>query len=227
MKAHTKTLYDKARRGLAEGDAGYWKAAEAMAALYEEGETQTAIAGELGCSQRTVSNYVRVWASTGVLKRRPSFAEAMATIRNDGDTRQVPKTPERRAELAAELLKDKTVYEQPVVRKAVDRHTERELRQAAAAARRDAGVPSRTEQTRNRRRLSPVVNRIFWRDLLWAIDKAARLLNESGGELERTGLPEGQSGDIIKAARSLSKAADRFAVAAAKHAIGSPINRGA
>ena len=39
MKNRTmSSLYDAARRGLAEGDAGYWKAAEAMAALSDTGD---------------------------------------------------------------------------------------------------------------------------------------------------------------------------------------------
>ena len=226
MNTRTKSLYEQARHGLAVGDAGNWIAAEAMSALADEGETQTSIAAELGCSQTTVSIYVRAWVYYRGNKERPSFTEASATFRSQQQP-HIPKTPEKRALLAAELLKDKQVYEQPEVRKAVDRHVDRELRQAAAAANRDSGAPTRTEQTRDRRRLSVMVNRTFWRDLLWAIDKASGLLNEAAGELERTGLPEGQSGEIIRAARNLSKAAERFGEAAGEHAIGSPMGRGA
>lgn len=227
MKARTKTLYDKARRGLAEGDAGYWKAAEAMAALADDGETQRAIGRELDCSESTVRNYLKVWGAYCSTHPRPSFSEAMIAVRGAQQQPHIPRTPERRAALAAELLKDKTVYEQPVVRKAVDRHVDRELRQAAAAFNREHKIPTRTERNREQRRLSVVVNRMFWRDLLFELGKLNRMLGEANGEFERTGLPEGQAGDIIRAVRNLSKAADRFATTATARAVGKPMNRGA
>lgn len=222
MSVRTASLYDQARRGLAEGDAGYWKAAEAMAALQDQGEPQRAIAAELGCSKSLVGYYLQVWAVHRGGQPRPAFSEAMAAIRDrSGDERTIPKTPERRAELAAELLKDKAIFEQPVVRKEVRRHVDREIRQAAREWNQDHDIPTRTEEARDKRRLYPVMNRVFWRDLLWALEKAAKLLNDAAGELERTGLPEEHAGAVIKAARSVGAAADRFGKTATARAVGS------
>lgn len=227
MTVSTNALYEKARRGLTEGDAGYWKAAEAMAQLVDNGQTLRAIAAELGCSHMQVSFYTKVWSVNRGLRHKPPFSEAMALIRGDrNEGTRIPKAPEKRAELAAELLKDKKVYEQPVVRKQVDRHVDRELRQAVAAANRAANVPTRTQQERGRRQ-TETMNRTFWRDLLYAIERADRAGAEAVGELARTGLPAAQSGEIIKAARHLSKTMERLDAAVQKRAIGSPMKRGA
>jgi predicted transcriptional regulator len=222
-------LYDKARAGLAQGDAGNWGAAEAMAQLAEAGESQVKIAAALKVSRGTVQNYLKVWGCYVRSTPRPSFSEALGQIRDyskEWEDRKdpIPKTQERRAELAVELIKDKAIFEEPAVRKEVRRHVDREIRQAAKEWNREHGIPTRTEKTRDGRRLSPVINRIFWRDLLWALEKAAKLLGEAVGELERTGLPEEHAGAVIKAARSLSGAADRFSAAATDRAVGSSMN---
>ena len=226
-----EALYDQAQRGLAEGDAGYWKAAEAMAQLAEAGQSYRQIAEKLKLSKSTVERYLQVWNAVPV-RGQPqlSFTEALGQIRDYGkewENRKdpIPKAPEKRAELAAELIKDKAVYEQPVVREQVKRHSERQLRQAAAEWNRDHGIPTRTEAARDKRRISVVVNRIFWRDLLWALQGAAKLLGEAIGELERTGLPAEHAGAVIKAAKSIEGAAERFRKMATARAVGEPLKQ--
>jgi len=213
-------LYTTARRALARGYAASWEAAEAMAELVERGETQRQIAAQLGCSQRTVSNYVRVFREHGVLSKKPPFAEAMATIRNDAERMPVPKTPERKAELVAELLQDKAVADAPAVRKVQQRHADRRLRAEVAAANRDHGIPTRTEEARDRRRLSVVENASVWFLALDAVQRATRALNDMTGEIERTGLPRKGSGETIRAVRALIRAAQRFEEAATSAGIG-------
>jgi hypothetical protein len=218
-----RSLYAEARKCLKSVESELWRAAEIMADLQEAGDSLREIGAELGCSQETVRRYVEVWNRRVLSPRgdRPEFSKAMAAVRDrPPGRREVPQTPDRRAALAADLLKDKAVYDTPTVQKVVDRHVDRRLRQAAAEWNREKGIPTRTETAHNRRRQSVVFNRSFWNDVLWAMEKATRLLNEAGGELGRTGMPQDKSGAIIKAARALSKAADRFADRAATKAVG-------
>lgn len=218
-------LYEKARRGLAEGDAGYWKAAEAMAELSDEGESQRAIGARLGCSKDTVRFYLAVWAGYRGRHPRPAFAEAMAEVRGPREHRPLPKAPERRAEIAAELIKDKVIYQTPAVQKAIDKQVNRELRQRATEFRKAAGQPSHTEQTQTRRRVSVLENRFYWRNLLSTIESMTRSLNEATAELERTGMPKAEGGDILRAARKLVRAAEKFTAATSSTAVGKPMGR--
>lgn len=227
------TLYDQARKGLAQGSTGNWAAAEAMAKLAEQGQSQRVIAAELKCSQETVRTYIRIWNDHARSQVKPTFSEALGQVRDysaewaarKAKAQAVPTAPEERAALAAELLKDKDVYEAPAVKQAVDRQVDRQLKQAVAEWNRETGKPTRTEETHDRRRRSVLVNRVFWRDFLYDLQKLNRLLNEATAELDRTGLPDGQAGDIIKAARNVRKAADQFTAAASEHAIGSPMSK--
>jgi predicted transcriptional regulator len=214
-------LYAKARRALERGDAASWEAAEAMAELADIGETQRAISDELGCSQSTVRRYLAIWRESSGLKKKPSFAEAMAELRPDNLGRTVvPKTPERRAELVAELLKDKTVADAPAVRQVQERHADRRLKAEAATFNREHGMPTRTETDRDNRRLSVVQNDALWVRLLSDITATSRTLSEATGEVERTGLPRSGSGEIIRKARALARAVERFEQAATSAGIG-------
>ena len=218
-------LYAKARRALADGDAASWAAADAMRELYDMGETQTAIAAQLGCSQSVVSEYIRTATSYEVgKKKRPPFTEAQRAIRG-GWGNDVPKSPEKRAALAAELLKDKHVSDNPIVRKVEDRNENRRLKQEAAEWNREHGIRTRTQRKHDLRAEYVTINRSFWRGLLADARNLTRVLNDGVGELERTGMPNGEAGEIIKAARTLAKAADRFAETAAGHGIGKAMTR--
>lgn len=214
-------LYARARRALATGEAAQWEAAEAMAELEKLGESQRRIAEKLGCSTMTVSRYLGVIRVSSGYKNRPTFSEAMAKIRPEGSGQvTIPKAPEARAELVAELLKDKAVADAPVVRKVEDRHADRRLRAETAAWNREHDNPTRTETDRDRRLRSVVVHRDFWTDLLIAMQVATRRLTDATGEVQRSGMPKGQSGEIIRAARNLTKAADRFETAITDAGIG-------
>lgn len=216
-------LYVRARRALRTGEAAQWEAAECMAELYELGDTQREIAAQVGCSYRTVSRYLAVWENSGSdgPKQRPSFAEAMAEVRTDaGKPRAVPQTPEKKAELVAKLLKDKAVADAPAVRKVQERHAERRVRAEAAAFNREHGVSTRTQTEREGRRLSVVQNDHAWVKWLADINAAIRSVSEATSEVERTGLPRSGSGEVIKRARALGRAVERFEDAATEAGIG-------
>jgi len=214
-------LYTTARRAFERGDAASWEAAEAMAELANRGQTQRQIAERVGCSQPIVSWSIRAVVDNPVINNRPPFQEAVAAIRGERNHgTRVPKAPEKRAELAAELLKDKAVADAPQVRQVQERHADRRLRAEAAAANRAAGIPTRTEEAREDRRTSTLENKIFWRDVVAKMQNATRALNEAATELERSGLPRSGSGEIIRAARTLARAAERLAENAAEAGIG-------
>jgi len=215
----------KVKRALRTGDAASWEAAEGMAELRDDyGWTQREIADDTGVAHQTVSRYLACWEQkVGSPGRQLAFSEAMEKVRGraDGaDRREIPKTPEKKAALVADLLKDKKVADAPVVRKVQERHADRRLREAVKQSNRDAGIPTRTDSDRDARRSSTVVNHSYWFKLLTDINITTRGLNDATGELDRTGLPKKGSGEIIKAARTLARAAERFAEAARAAGIG-------
>jgi hypothetical protein len=214
-------LYTTARRALERGDAAAWEAAEAMAELVDRGETQRQIAAQLGCSDTTVARYVAVFRASVGSKKKPTFTEAMAMVRPDNAEQvRVPKTPERRAELVAELLKDKEVADAPAVRKVQERHADRRIRAEAAAFNREHDIPTRTERDHDDRRQSVVSNSLFWTRWLAEVQRATRLISDGIGEIERTGLPRQGSGEAIRAARTLGRAVQRFEDTATSAGIG-------
>jgi hypothetical protein len=214
-------LYATARRAFERGEAAQWEAAEAMADLADLGETQREIAAKVGCSQGTVSWYVRAFRDYPVITNRPRFEEAIAALRGDrNEGSRVPKTSEKRAELVADLLKDKAVADAPVVRKVQERHADRRLRAEAAAFNREHNVPTRTEAARDDRRVSTLANKSFWTNWLAEVQRATRLITEGIGEIERTGLPRSGSGEAVRAARALARVAQRFEDAATSAGIG-------
>jgi hypothetical protein len=145
----------------------------------------------------------------------------MAELRTDNAERvAVPKNPERRAELVAELLKDKAVADAPAVRKVQERHADRRLRAEVAAANRRHGIPSRTEADRDTRRQSPLSNDFFWRGLLGELQRLRAKMTEAAGEIDRTGLPRSGSGEIIRTTRALRRDLERFEELAARAGIG-------
>lgn len=203
-------LYTTARRAFARGEAASWEAAEAMAELVERGETQQQIAKRLGCHQSTVARYVAVVRYANGITNRPTFTEAMAQVRDTSQQVYLPKAPERRAELVAKLLKDKAVADAPAVRKVEQAHADRRLRAETAAFNRNHGIPTRNAHERETRRLSVVTNDAFWVRTMAAVQQATRALNEAVSELDRTGLPSAGSGQLVRATRALSRAAERF-----------------
>jgi predicted transcriptional regulator len=214
-------LYSRGRKALADGDAASWAAAEAMAELYKLGESQQAIAKGLGCHNSTVSRYLAVFRSAGGGMERPPFSEAMAAVRTDNETRvNLPKAPERRAELVAELLKDKAVADAPVVQAIQQAATTRRLRAETAAANRRDGVPTRTETEQDDRRTSTLANDMFWHRLESDIGIATTRLNEAARQVEQTGLPRSASGGLVRKTRALVRAAERFEQAATEAGIG-------
>ena len=139
-----------------------------------------------------------------------------------GDSRRPDPQGARRqgGGLAAELIKDRAVFEQPVVRQEFRRQVDREYRQKAAEWNRENGIPTRTTDKRDKRRMSGAVNRMFWVDVLMKMRDTTKLLSEAAGELERTGLPNEHSGDIVKAAISLQSAVERLRKTATARAVG-------
>jgi hypothetical protein len=113
------------------------------------------------------------------------------------------------------------VLEQPAVQRAVTREADRQTRQRIEQM---DQAPSRTERAREQRRTSVTVKKMFWTDLYVALTHAARLLNDATSELDRTGMPAGRSGDILKASRVVEKAAKRFSAAATLRAVGAPMD---
>jgi len=213
-------LYATARRALERGDAASWEAAEAMAELVDRGETQRQIAAQLGCSHITVGRYVAIWRGSLGTKKRPQFSEAMAEVRGDRTNEAIPKTPERRAELVAELLKDKEVADAPAVRKVQERHADRRIRAEAAAFREEHDIPTRTETERDNRRQSPLSNDFFWHGLLGELQRLRTKMAEAAGEIDRTGLPRSGSGEIIRTARALRRDLEQFEQRAGEAGIG-------
>jgi hypothetical protein len=213
-----RDLIARGRRALQRGDAAAWEAAEVMAELYDLGDTQRVIAEELGCSPMTVSNYVAVWHEHDVYKKKPSFSDALKAVR--GGWGNEPKTADGRAQLAAKLLKDKAVADAPVVRKVEERHAERRHRADMAEWNRERGVPTRTNAERDKRRLSVVMNDSFWFRTLTSVKQAKKALTDAIGELDRTGIPQARSGELIRDVRALARAAERFEEAANSTGVG-------
>jgi predicted transcriptional regulator len=216
-------LYARARRALATGESSLWEAAEAMAELAALGQSQRRIADQLGCSQKTVGRYLAVIRESARLSIRPPFAEAYTLANPDNSTGafvKVPKAPEKRAELVAELLKDKTVADAPIIREAQQRIARRQMKEEAATFNREHDIKTRTEKERARRLTSVEEKQFFWRILLGDINEAIRKLGEATSEVERTGLPRKDSGEIIRKARALARAAERFEQAATSAGIG-------
>jgi hypothetical protein len=106
LAATVTDLYARARRALADGDAASWEAARAMTELSDMGQSQRQIADGVGCSQQTVSNYVRVYRYHVRSKSLPAFREAMLEVRGGTWGNELPKAPEKRAAIAAELLSE-------------------------------------------------------------------------------------------------------------------------
>jgi hypothetical protein len=167
-----------------------------------------------------VNRYIAVFLDSGGIKKRPPFTEVMADVRPGNLGSRVPKSPEKRAELAADLLKDKRVADAPVVRKQAQRNAERRERAAVAAFNREVGIPTRTAAGREKRRLSMVESKFHWLLVASAVKDATRKLAEATGEVERTGLPVSGSGEIIRETRALIRAAQRFEQAAAEAGVG-------
>jgi hypothetical protein len=213
-------LYARAKKALGREDEARWEAAEAITQLYELGETQRQIADRLGCSSFTVNTYLAVFRDCQDNKKRPSFTEAMAQVRGPRQQVEIPKSPEKRAALVADLLKEKAVADAPAVRKVTEQHADRRIRADAAAFNKEHGVATRTEGDRDKRRLSVVNNSSFWFRILGDIQHATRTLGEATGEVERTGLPRSGSGEMVRATRALIRAAQRFEQAATDAGIG-------
>jgi hypothetical protein len=223
MSSRIDNLYAQARRAWATGETALWEVAEAMAELTALGQSQRVIADKLGCSQMTVKRYLAVISESARFTIRPPFAEAY-TLANPsnapGHHPAIPKAPEKRAELVAELLKDKAVADTPVVREAQDRVANRQLKEKAAVFNREHDIPTRTTKERARRLTSLEEKQFFWRNVLGDINFAIGKLGEATSEVERTGLPRRDSGEIIRRARALARAAERFEQAATSAAIG-------
>jgi hypothetical protein len=139
----------------------------------------------------------------------------------------IRKTPEKRAELAADLLKDKAVADSPVVKKAVDRAVDRRIKQRAKEWNKEQGIPTRTQQNRDSRRQSVAVNKSFWRDYRYELQRFVRLTSEARTELERTGLPSVHAGDILKDAQRAERQITDFRKIATARAVGEPMGGGA
>jgi predicted transcriptional regulator len=225
--SHRSALYAKARlayeRGnAAEGevDAARWELADIMFELYEEmGETQETIAEEIGCARATVSNYLAVSRRHQVTTTRPPFSEAMKAIRGERDQRVIPKAPERRAELAADLLKDKRVSDADVVRKVERKNADRRLRADMRALNRRDGIPTRTQETRDNTRSLSIAHKLYWQRWADEVARVTRIINDGAGEIERTGMGRG-SGAAIRAVRALRRACDRYEQVATAAGIG-------
>jgi transposase len=223
MSKQIDDLYAKARKALATGEASQWEAAEAMTELSRLGQSQREIAEKLGCGHATVGRYLAVIRGSGRAKNRGSFQEAYALANPSnapGHHPAVPKAPEARAELVAELLKDKAIADAPEVRKVQERHTDRRMRQEMADWNRERGVATRTDTDRERRLQSVSTKSLFWSDILSNVNLATRKLAEATSEVERTGLADRRSGEIIRQVRALSRAADKFVEAATSAGIG-------
>jgi len=202
-----RDLYATARRAFARGESAQWEAAEAMAELVEMGDTQREIAEQVGCSVATVHRYLAVIrVSRG--NRKKSFAEVYTEVRGP-HAPEVPRAPEARAKLAADLLKDKHVADAPEVRKVQERNAERRARAFATSERKADGTPSRNEKERAFRRRSEWTNEQFWWNYLSELKRMAKMVGEANGEYDRTGMPNKHAGDIIKAQRALLRALER------------------
>ena len=219
-----KEWYAIGRKALATGEASQWQAAEAMAKLLDDGDSQNTIAKGMGCDQKTVSRYVAVWRQAVGLTPRPSFSEAMSQVRGDRTTEYVPVTPEKRAELVAKLLNDKAIADAPIVREVQARHTDRRLRQEAAEFNAEYDIPTRTETAREGRLVSTAQNDLFWQQTTMTMRGATRAVNDAHSEIERTGLPRSNSGDLIKEARALGRAAKRLEESATEAALGNAMS---
>ncbi len=213
----------KVKRALKAGDAAQWEAAEGIAELADDyGWTQQEIAEEVGCNRSTVSRHLQVWRAASDIRPRPSFSDEMAKVRTDNANRTlVPSVPEARAKFVAELLKDKKVADAPVVQKVQEKHADRRHRERERAWNREQKIPTRTEESRERRLHSNVENQFYWRTMLVKVEDAIRAMNDASNELDRTGLPRAGSGEIIRKVRTLARAADRFTEAASTTGIGS------
>lgn len=216
------SLYSTARRALQRGESSLWEAAEAMYELAETyGETQRAIAQELGCSHNTVRLYVMVWSGYARNQgKRPSFTDAMREARGGtwGHERQ---TPEAKARVVTKYLKDKEVADAPEVRKVQEQHVDRRLREEVRAANQASGTTTRTTKQRDQRRQSNVINAAFWFKCKSDLGIALRAVQEARTELARTGLPNRDAGQIIKSARALARACEQFVEDARDTGIGS------
>jgi transposase len=215
-------LYNRAAAAFRRGEAAQWEAAEAMADLYAMGESQRQIAERLACGHKTVGRYVSVWQNHGPAgpSKRPSFSDALAEVRDYSAERNVPRAPEKRAALVAELLKDKAVADDPQVRKVEERHVDRRLKAEMATFNREHQIPTRSQENRDNRRLFTSYNRNFWGELLIHTDSLIKRYGEAASELERTGLPRERSGEIIRKARALARAVERFDQAATSAGVG-------
>jgi hypothetical protein len=216
-------LYDKGRAALAKADASGWEAADAMAELQRLGQSQREIAQGMGCSQATVSRYLgAVSLIQTESKIRPPFHEARLEAMGGawGVQPRIPVAPEKRAALAADLLKDKAVADAPQVRKIQERHTDRRFKEQARVFNREHHIQTQAEKRNEIRRTSQTIIRNNWGSFGLNVRTMARGLGDFTGELERTGLPAEDSGEIIRAVRALGRACDRFVQAATEAAIG-------
>jgi hypothetical protein len=223
-------LYEKAFAAFKRGDAAQWEAADAMAELYALGEPQRAIAKKLGCGQATVTRYIATVRDSPRITNRPPFSEAYARANPSnapGHHATVPKTPEAKAQLVADLLKDKAVADAPIVQQVQKANTTRQLRAEVADFNKAHGIPTRTTTDREERRTSTLSNDMFWHQLESDIGIATTRLNEAARQVEATGLPRSAGGGLIRKARALVKAAERFEEAATNAGVGQPMANGA
>jgi hypothetical protein len=221
-----RDLYRDAKAALAEAsrleegikasgqqlNAARWRLAEDMGQLYELGETQTAIRTELGVSQSTVSRYLKIWQEYGgySARNRPDFGDALKEIRG-GDWDHDPVTPEKRAERAAGYLRDRDVWRDDSVQEVMRAQVRKDIREQSR--------PSAPKATAGGTNLT-VITRTYWEITLAKMIEASRVIRESIGELDRSGMPNVQSGAIIRQARTLAAAAQELEHRLSETAVG-------
>ena len=216
---NTEELYEKADLALKRGEVASWEAAEAMAALADQGETQRQIAKRLGRSVSTVNRYIQLFRVSHGNTEKLSFTEAMAAVRTD-TTISVPRAPEQKAELAAKLLKDKEVADAPAVREIQQRHAERRRKEDLRAWDREHGIPTRTEREQEQRRLSVVANNSFWHTAIANMHATSHSLREATRQIDRTGLPNQLTGEMLKTGNAMVRDWERFKEKATHAGIG-------
>jgi predicted transcriptional regulator len=223
------TLISEAKAALAVADAAEqqqadsrrlesdarWEAAECMAALDERGKGYREIAEAVGVSAQTVSRYVAL-VRKGVSARRQLFTDAMRELR--GGWGHEPASIDGKAKAVAAAISDQQVWTDPVVKQAVHKAVEKELR-----ARPKPPTPPWAQKPPPGLLAARTYERAsYWTKFGWQLDSCLKVLAEARTEMRRSGLPEGRPGELIRKLRRLAADAAKTEQLLAETAIGEP-----
>jgi hypothetical protein len=218
-----RDLYRDAKAALAEAsqleqgieisraavNAARWRAAEDMSQLYDLGESQREIAEALGVGKTTLSQYLRVWETNSGHARVQSldFGECLKEIR--GGWGHEPASTAKRAEATVNYLSDREIWKDPDVQKVMRKQVYRDVREESRPA------PPKDTTTK-----LTVITGSYWNVTLAKLKECTDLLREAVKELDRSGLPNVQSGALVRQTRALAGAAAKFEDRLTEDAIG-------